>query len=231
MDRDRIDSIEAQLSQVHGASAVRIKAGPEGVFEVHAVAGPGQNAGKLRRQLRSALFAKFGLEIEPEHVHVAETDRRVPRAVPTASGNGSRLLFRSVNVYREGHRAEAQVELLRDGVLLVGTASGAAVRRSLSRLVARATLDALSGVLGDELVLDLLSIEIRRLGGRRISLTHLVLLRGREETHLTGSVLLAQDPLEAVVLSIMDALNRILPGLEHDVVEYEVTPLAGGLHG
>lgn len=226
MDRERIDNIEAQLAQVQGTAAVRVKTGLDGLIEVHAVAGSGQNAAGLRRQLRSALFAKFGLDVDMDQVHVVETDRRAPRSTPASVANGSRLLFRSVNVYQESHRAEAQVELVRDGALLVGSASGIAVRRSLGRLVARATLDAMSGFLGDELVLDLLAVEFRRLGGRRIALTHLVLLRAREETHLTGSVLVAQDPLEAVVLSILDALNRILPGLEHDVVEYEVTPLA-----
>ena len=147
-----------------------------------------------------------------------------PAPLGDDAASAGRLLFRSVNVYREGHRAEAQVELIQGDQTLVGVAAGAAVSESLPRLVARATLDALGQMLGPRQALELLALERRRLGGRRIVLSHLVLLRGRVETHLSGSVLVTSDPLEATVFSVLDALNRILPELDTgETVEYQVS--------
>jgi hypothetical protein len=72
-------------------------------------------------------------------------------------------------------------------------------------------------------VLELVGVERNRLASRSVILTHLVLLRGRGETHLVGSSLVGTDALEATVFSLLDALNRVMPMLVgEDLVEYEV---------
>lgn len=172
------------------------------------------------------------MEHEVEHTMDERNDTPKSATIGAEDTAFRRLLFRSVNVYREGHRAEAQVELTHAGQALVGVASGAAVSESLPRLVARATLDALGQMLGAGQTLELLALERKRLGKRRIILSHLVLLRGRVETHLSGSVLVTSDPLEATVFAVLDALNRILPGLDTgDMVEYQVSGFEPGSRG
>ncbi len=122
----------------------------------------------------------------------------------------SRILFRSLHVYREARRAETQVELWNGAQALVGTANGLAVHGGLPTLVARATLEALRGAIDPHLDVDLVGVERKRMGHRSLMLTHLVVLEGREERHLSGSVLITSDALEATVFSVLDALNRIL---------------------
>ena len=222
MDREKLNSIETQLQRIHGVLSARIRARDDEPWEVHAMVA--EDAGPLRAQIRSALFAGYGIDLDLDRIHLVEIASEV-------DAGGDRILFHSVNVYREGSRAEAQVELRRDGATFIGTAGGPAIRHGIARMVARATLGALRQIVGEELALELLALESRRLAGRRLMLSHLVLLRGREETHLTGSVLVTQDPFEAVVFSLLDAVNRVLPTLESELVEFEVEPMFGGSAG
>ncbi|MCA9727098.1 MAG: hypothetical protein R3E12_05915 [Candidatus Eisenbacteria bacterium] len=222
MDREKLSTIESQLARIHGVLSVRLRTRDDEPAELHALVLEG--SGVRRTQIQSALFGGFGIELDLERIHIVEL-------APDEDEASARIRFHSVNVYRESHRVEAQVELHRDGAAFVGTADGAAIRDGIPRIVAAATLQALRKLVGEDLALELLALEARRLGGRRLMLSHLVLLRGREETHLTGSVLVAQDPLEAVVFSLLDALNRVLPTLESELVEFEVEPLFEGARG
>lgn len=216
MSRERLSAIEEKLRQIHGVVSARIRVREDEAWEVHALVT--EDTDSVRAQIRSALFAGFGVELDLDRINLVEVARE-------GEPVGNRILFHSVNVYREGNRAEAQVELRRDGASFIGTASGPPIRHGLPRMVARATLEAIRQIAGEDLALELLAVELRRLGGRRLVLSHLVLLRGREETHLTGSVLVTQDPYEAVVFSLLDALNRVIPTLESEVIEFEVEPI------
>lgn len=219
MSREKLEAIEEKLRQIHGVLSARIRVRGDETWEVHALVA--EDSGAVRAQIRSALFAGFGVDLDLDRIHLVEIAQE-------GEAMGNRILFHSVNVYREGNRAETQVELRREGASFIGTAGGPAVRHGMPRMVARATLEALRQIAGDELALELLALELRRLGGRRLMLSHLVLLRGREETHLTGSVLVTQDPFEAVVFSVLDALNRVIPTLDNEMVEFEVEPIFSG---
>src|SRR5690606_10934503 len=212
VSRERLSAIEEKLRQIHGVVSARIRAREDEAWEVHALVTADTDS--VRAQIRSAPFAGLGVELDLDRINLVEVARE-------GEPVGNRILFHSVNVYREGNRAEAQVELRRDGASFIGTASGPPIRHGLPRMVARATLEAIRQIAGEDLALELLAVELRRLGGRRLVLSHLVLLRGREETLLTGSVLVTRDPYEAVVFSLLDALNRVIPTLESEVIEFE----------
>lgn len=136
-----------------------------------------------------------------------------------------RLRFRSVQVAREGTRAEAAVDLDGPSGATTGRARGLATRHGLDRLVAAAALDAIGRSLRGAPAWDLVTVDRRRLSGRTAITVHLVLLRARRETHLVGSVFLGRDPFESVVLAVLDALNRVAGTLEpeDDLIEYQVS--------
>lgn len=229
MERERSATLEDSLRRIPGIASVRIRGDEDSIEEVYVLAGTERPHREVTEDVITTLFARHGVTINPSQVRIAPTRSEEPADEPSSGPAGRRLLFRSVNVYREGHRAEAQVELMHGDQILVGTASGAAVSQSLPRLVAQATMQALGHLLGEGYAIEMLALERRRLGGRRIILSHLAVLRGRVETHLSGSVLITSDPLEATVFSVLDALNRILPDLENtDTVEYEVAGFVPG---
>ncbi len=226
MLREQMESIEESLRQVAGILSARIRADGESITEVHVIAAPHRKAKGVVRDVVTTLFVRHGIELDHHKVSVASTT-----AVENGTGGEDqpavrRLLFRSVNIYREGNRNEGQVELQDGERILTGTATGPAVRNSQERLVAQATVQAVSRLLGDGLAVELAGVEESRIGSSAVILTHLVLLRRRSETHLVGSALVGSDTLEATVFAVLDALNRILPVLTGgDTVEYEVEDL------
>jgi hypothetical protein len=218
--RDQIEGIERSLREIVGVQSARIRTEGDEITEVHIVAAPSRRAKGVVRDAVTTLFARHGITLHHHKVSVVTTTRseRAETEPPAR-----RLLFRSVNVYREGNRNEAQVELQDGERIVTGTASGPAVRRSQEKLVARAALQAVSRLFGEGVALELAGLERNRLGQRSVVLTHLVLLRARHETHLVGSALVGTDALEATVFSVLDALNRVIPVLSgEDTIEYEI---------
>ncbi len=222
MQREQMESIEASLRQVAGIQSARIRADGESISEVHVVAQPDRKAKGVVRDVVTTLFARHGIDLHHHKVSVATTSQ----ASETVDGQDlrlKRLIFRCVNIYRDANRYEGQVELMEGERVLAGTASGPAVRNCQERLVAQACLQAVSRLFAEGMALDLLGLERVRIGNREAILSHLVILRGRSETHLLGSALVAADSLEATVFSVLDALNRVLPAMVgEDTVEYEV---------
>lgn len=220
MHRDRIEAIERSLREVVGVQSARIRVEGDDITEVHVVADARRRAKGVVRDVLTTLFARHGITLHHHKVSVVSTTRAEGSEREPAA---RRLLFRSVNVYREGNRNEAQVELQDDDRIVTGTASGPAVRRSQEKLVARAALAAVARLFGEGVALELAGVERSRLGHRSVVLSHLVLLRSRTETHLVGSALIGTDALEATVFSVLDALNRVIPTLSgEDTIEYEV---------
>lgn len=226
MQHDQVESIESSLRQVAGIQSARIRTDGDEISEVHVVAEPSRKAKGVVRDVVTTLFARHGIDLHHHKVSVATTAREED-SQSEQSESIRRLLFRSVNIYREANRYEGQVELLDGERVLAGTASGPAVRNSQERLVAQASLQAVARLFGDGVALELIGLERVRVGSRSVVLCHLVVLRGRAETHLVGSALVGADPLEATVFAILDALNRVLPVLAgEDRLEYEVEDYA-----
>jgi hypothetical protein len=213
----RTDSdLERSLSALRGLRTVRVEL-EDGEVHVFLVADETASASEsdLVSQVRTVLRAERGLELPAERIHVA-------RVMPSRTER-TRVIFRSVHVYREGQRAEAQVELWDGERNRVGRSEGVAVRGGLVRLVAQATLDALRPSFGGQVAIELAAAQRKRIGARSFVLCHLVLVTGREERHLSGSVLVTTDSFEATVFSILDALNRVIPEQKaEEEIEYEV---------
>lgn len=206
--------LERALTGLRGVRAARLGRGAEGV-EVDLVVEESVAETPLVARVRTLLRAEAGIDVPGERI----------RTAPVLAGGPARTrwIFRSVHLYREGHRAEAQVELGSGGKIRVGRAEGAAVRGGLLRLVALAALDAVGTAFGSEVALHLAAVQRQRIGGRALIVTHLILVTGRDERHLSGSVLVTSDPFEATVFAVLDALNRVLPeAAPVDEIEYEV---------
>lgn len=226
MQREQVEAIEASLRQIAGIQSARIRAANGEITEVHIVAARNRRAKGVVRDVVTTLFARHGVAIDHHKVRVATTGDRVESDSNDAPPL-RRLLFRSVNLYREGNHNEGQVELQDADRVLTGTASGPAVRHSQERLVAQATMQAVGRTFGQDVALELVGLERSRVGNRIAVLAHLILLRGRSQTHLVGSALVGTDALEATVFAVLNALNRILPTLAgEDTVEYEVEDLS-----
>jgi hypothetical protein len=143
------------------------------------------------------------------------------RAVEPSRAQGSsthvrsddRIRFVSVNVFVNGPRAQAQVELRWKGVVRLGNASGWSTRESAHRLVAQATVAAVQQFLAEDVALGVDDVHVVRLGRREVVVAALALVAHRHEKPLNGCCTLDQDPQQSVVLATLAALNRVVGGL------------------
>ena len=78
------------------------------------------------------------------------------------------------------------------------------------QLVARATLDAVSELLVDPVLLHLNEVRVETIGGQAAVMTAVDLVEGRISETLFGACSTRHNRQQAVVHSVLDALNRRL---------------------
>ena len=82
------------------------------------------------------------------------------------------------------------------------------------RLVAEATLEAVRQSILSEVGLGISSVDLPTLGSRKLAIAQVVIVTEASERLLIGSAYVEDDESRAVVRSVLDALNRLLPDLK-----------------
>jgi hypothetical protein len=206
------------------------------VREVHVISGSGRPAKLIVKDVVGLIWTRYNRRIDHRIVGVVRVRAHgngAPRTetVPVLKEpapvleDASRIRFGSVNLYMDGARAQAQVELRWKGVLRMGSASDWCSREGASRLVATATLAALQEFLDDDVALGVEGVHVIRMGGHEVAIVGLALLTHRQEKLLTGCCTVGRDLPQAVVLASLSALNRVIGGLKtKEPIEYILRP-------
>jgi hypothetical protein len=198
------EAAEAVVRQLRGVQAVRVEAGDDGAIRVvHVLGGPDRSPKVIAVDVVSALAAELGVELEPRQVRVA-AQQRAEQPQPTAA---PRLKFVGLTVAVIHQTAEVKVHLEEQGLLYEGIASGPHASRNRLELVAEATLRALELYLRTDGMFILEGVTTATVGTREVAVA-VVALASREEETLAGSSLVREDPREAVVRAVLDAVNR-----------------------
>ncbi len=151
----------------------------------------------------SAVAAELGVELEPRQVRVAAQQRADRPGLPEAL----RLKFVGLSVSVMRSTAEVKVHLEDQGLVYEGIASGPYASRNRLELVAAAALRAVEIFLRTEGMFVLEGVTATSVGAREVT-SVVVSLPGREEETLVGSALVRDDPREAIVRAVLDAVNR-----------------------
>ena len=206
------------------------------VREIHVLAGSRRPAKLIVKDVVGLIWTRYNRRIDHRVVGVVrvrarsnggpEGEPEVAADPPAATAEEARRIrFGSVNLYMDGARAQAQVELRWKGVLRMGSASGWCSREGAHRLVAAATLGALQEFLDDDVALGVEGVEVARMGGHEVAIVGLALLTHRQEKILTGCCTVGRDLPQAVVLATLSALNRVIGGLRtREPIEYVLRP-------
>jgi hypothetical protein len=206
------------------------------IREVHVISGARKPAKLIVKDVVGLIWARYNRRIDHRLVGVVRVRSQanagaklepVPALEEPAPvlEDASRIRFGSVNLYMDGARAQAQVELRWKGVLRMGSASGWCSREGAHRLVAAATLAALQEFLDGDVALGVEGVDVVRLGGHEVAIVGLALLTHRQEKLLTGCCTVGRDLPQAVVLASLSALNRVVGGLKtKEPIEYILRP-------
>lgn len=206
------------------------------IREVHVISSSRKPAKLIVKDVVGLIWTRYNRRIDHRMVGVVRVRAQASGAPKLEAGpileepapvleDASRIRFASVNLYLEGSRVQAQVELRWKGVLRMGSASGWCSRDGANRLVAAATLAALQGFLDDDVALGVEGVQVVRMGGHEVAIVGLALLTHRQEKLLTGCCTVGRDLPQAVVLAALSALNRVIGGLKtKEPIEYILRP-------
>lgn len=196
---------EEAIRQIREVMAVRVVAGSRGeIDEIHVLAGSGRGPKQIVRDIESSLMAQFGLSVDHKKISVAQVEENSP----IVWGSG-RLRLLGVRYAIEGPRADAEVRVEFDDVVHTGRAAAAGSHTGRLRVAGEAALAAVGEYFNSNHQLALEDVAILEFrGGHRVAFTLMSLLaHGTEET-LVGTCLVRGTEADAVVRSVLDALNR-----------------------
>jgi hypothetical protein len=220
-----LPELENSLRQIPGVTAASVVTGPDKVpTEVHVLATPGKPAKQVVRDVQSLALARFDLDIDHRIVSVVQIGNdEVVVATPTVAPDEAsaeehesaeapaRPAIASVMVRNSRGVTEAAVSLASGDDLFEGKAEGPAGLSHRTRIIAMATLAAVDDLLGQSCEVE--SATIVSTGPREVALSVLTLVVPRlGEQVLTGCAVVRGDDADAIVRSVLDALNRQLTG-------------------
>ena len=135
----------------------------------------------------------------------------------------SRLGFQSVNLFISQESIQAEVELVRDGLEVLGNATSENLSVSPIRVVAEATLKAAGELLEESARFCLAEVREIRLGETIAVVVKVDLLRHRDIKSLAGCSLFSANINQTAVFATLDAVNRVLGKLGvKKSVEYRI---------
>ncbi len=212
------ESIETELCRLPDVVAARIVADDRGrPVEIHVLAHTGKHPKQVVRDVQSVALASFGLELDRRIVSVVQLGPNgTGPAVADAPAVENRVRIAAIETSVVGIRSSIRVSLSYGDETATGFAEGVMAAATRPRLVASATIDALRQLESSAERLDVSGAELTRVGGAELAIVTLVLLEPPLERHLTGSAVVHHLADDAVVRSVLDAVNRRLPYLAPD---------------
>lgn len=200
-------ALQEKIGRIEGVEAARVVAENGTIDEIHVLARRTKHPKQVVRDVQSLSQALFGLNI----------DRRIVSVVQLADSvldSGTRPALVDVAESTDSNRTEATVTLKWKERLLVGQAIGAAASSTRLRLIAEATLEAVRQAIHQDVGLGVSSMDLPTLGSRQIAVAQIVVVTATSERTLIGCAYVEEDDSRAVVRSVLDALNRLLPDLK-----------------
>lgn len=200
-------ALQEKISRIDGIEAARVVAGNGHIDEIHVLARRNKHPKQVVRDVQSLAQALYGVNIDRRVVSVVQLADSVLSA-------GSRPALVDVAESIDSNRSEVTVTLKWKERLLVGQSTGAAASVTRWRLIAEATLEAVRQSIHQDVGLAITAIDLPILGSREIAIAQVVVVTESMERTLIGSAYVEGEESRAVVRSVLDALNRLLPDLE-----------------
>lgn len=208
------EQIERVVRRLKGVVAVRVTAGERGVVDrVHVLSSADRTVRMVTADVLAAITAELGLRLEPSQVRVALQRPGQQETPPAPSRARPKLIGLSHSTLRGS--AEVTVQLEHDRMVYAGTVQGPSGAAHRLDLVGKAALDAVERFLRAKGVFLLEGVSVVPLASFQIALA-VVSWLGPEAETLSGSAVVRDDPREATVRAVLDAVNRPLAALTAD---------------
>jgi len=212
------DAYQRLLTQLPGiyAAGVRMNEASEPV-EVHILASTSRNPKQVARDVQSALFAAYGLDVDYRIISIAQLpsnpfesaaeELKELKSEPLRPE--VRLQIAGIDSSLKGDQFRFAVHLSFGDRMYTGEARCRDTTHQRNRAIAQATLDAVHLFLGRELF-SLLEIKETPIWGEIVVMSVIECTYSRETKVLVGAAVQDTNATAGIVRSTLDALNRAI---------------------
>lgn len=201
LDADAIANLQARVLELEGV----LYAGITGdSAELWVVRDPAYDQGPIEVAVRNRIAA-LGIDLPDLALRVT---------LPAASPARRRIRFESLERVEDHGRVAISVDLEWDGAVHTGTASAEEGPAIELKTTARAAVDALERLTGQDLELRIIGVKPVRAFDTDLMVASLI-RAGAGQQRLVGAVIVTEGPLQAAALAVLSALNRTLGNFLH----------------
>jgi hypothetical protein len=201
--------LEENLTRMESVDAARVVNQGSTITELHVIAAADKPAKQIVRDVQSLAMARFGVAIDHRVISVVQIS---PHLLDIASEPRAALM--RIGESPNGTRTTIEVTLRHEDEEHVGSATGPAVISARPRLVGEATINAIEQTFPAMPPIALDAISLTPVGQSNVVVAIVVSAgqRGTEDLNV-GSAVVGNDPDDASVKAVLNALNRRLGNL------------------
>ncbi len=201
--------LEENLTRMDSVDAARVVNQGSTITELHVIAAADKPAKQIVRDVQSLAMARFGVAIDHRVISVVQIS---PHHLDLAAAPRAALM--RIGESPNGTRTTIEVTLRHDDEEHVGSATGPAVISARPRLVGEATIHAIELTFPTMSPIALDAISLTPVGQTDVVVAIVVSAgqRGTEDVNV-GSAVVQNDPDDASVKAVLNALNRRLGNL------------------
>ncbi|UCH34859.1 MAG: hypothetical protein JSV65_00450 [Armatimonadota bacterium] len=210
-----IAAIEQTIKRLRNVLSVRVAGNGQGdVEEVHVLIDNKRNPKQVGRDIESALMSELGVRVDHRKISIAQVRDSEARAPEP------RLQLANISITTDRRLVQARITLSRGEDSFAGLASAPSYDYEQLRLIAEATLHAVteylhSAVEDDESrpALAVQRVHVSSPGEmeKDVVMVSVRLIHGRGDETLAGLAFVRHDLWKAAACATLDAINRRLP--------------------
>lgn len=212
------DQCRAILSNLPDIFAAGLRFDDDQLVEIHVLASIERSPKQISRDVQSALFATYGIEVDHRIISIAQLPedpfaKALSPAGSAAEENAAakevRLLFTGIDSSQKNGLFEANVYLSCDTKCYTGSARSRNTEMQRNRAVAGATLGAVNDLLGGE-YFSLMEVKQVNISDLDINITVVEFQENATAAPVTliGAAVQQDNTPASIVRSTLDAINR-----------------------
>lgn len=204
------------LTQLPGVFAAGVRMDEDDhLREVHILASSERNPKQISRDVQSALFAAYGLDVDHRIISIAQLSENPVQSLPevepesaTRSAQSHRLRCKAISHSMDENGYSIRVVLQYDGQDYEGMDQCQHSLNQRQMATVQATIHAVHAFFGGNKVYHPVVVQCVQVGGIPIVVTVIEFMDERGPSFLVGSAKQTEDGIIGVVKATLNALNR-----------------------
>ena len=225
------EQCSAIISHLPGIYTARMRFEEGNLVEIHVLGSTERNPKQIARDIQSAIYASYGIEIDHRIISIAQLPANpfasaaacaaAPAAEEELPFKEFRPLFAGIDAFQKNGQFDVSVHLSWNGVNYTGKGHCRDTLPQRNRVIAKATLDAVNEILGME-YFSLIEVKQLPIWDVNVAVTvieHMGLTSDDSSILIGDAAQRDNNPASGIVRSALDGINRCISKL-HPIPEH-----------